>query len=380
MNQALYDARFQRYCKAFLLEEPDTIPIESPFTTTYALEYAGYDLKKDQWDPAKLGHSMGKFFDDFDFDVIRNTSFRCPQVYGTLGAKTFVPGDTGFMQHPEVHGLEANEYAEFIADPYHTILEKVMPRLYREMAKPKPYNTLALAKGMAAHNTFFGKYETILKEHLERTSIVRSFGGKSVAPFDFIADFIRSLSGISLDIKRRRQEVKEACEAVLPLLIRQGALGPKGLGKTVNMNIHMPAFLNAKDFEELYWPTFKKLCDTLINQGYYLSMFFEGDCTRFLDYLQEFSAKKIIGKFEYGDPVLVKKKLGKVMCLQGFYPISLLRSGTKQECTSKAEEIIQALAPEGGYIFYTDKIIIRKDDINPENYHEVVKYIRRQKY
>jgi len=379
-DEELYQRRFQRYAKAFLLEEPEAIPIESPFTTTFALEYAGYDLKKDQWDPEKVGHAMGKVIDDFDFDFIRNTSFRAPHVYGVLGAKTFVPSETGFMQHPEVHGLEASEYPEFIADPYKTILEKVMPRLYTEMAKSRPYNLIALTRGILAHNAFFSKYEEVLNRYIEKNSVVRSFGGKTVAPFDFLADFIRGFNGISIDIRRHRQQVKEACEAVLPLLIRQGTLGPKGMGKTVNINIHMLPFIKLKDFEELYWPTFKKLCEALIEQGYYLSMFFEGDCTRFLDYLQELPPKKIIAKFEYGDPALVKEKLGKVMCLQGFYPISLLKTGTKKECIAKADEIVSALAPGGGYMFYTDKIIIRRDDINPENYHAVIEYIRKQRY
>lgn len=38
------------------------------------------------------------------------------------------------------------------------------------------------------------------------------------APLDFVADQLRSFSGMSIDLRRSRNLVKEACEVVLPLV------------------------------------------------------------------------------------------------------------------------------------------------------------------
>jgi len=379
MDQQLYNQRLERFKRAVLLEEPDTIPLINPFTPDFALDYAGYPLTTGMWDVDKVIDSLKCVFDDFDYDVYNKFLWRAPQFYATLGAKTFVQSETGFMQHPEVHGLEAEEYPEFIADPFKTIVEKVLPRLYTELQKPSPYNMLAFAKGMQAHGKTIGRYFERLDLIGAAYSTPFITSGTVFAPFDFLADILRSFSGISMDVRRRPQQVLEACEACLPLVIRKALLSaPPRIDKMIFIPLHMAPFLRTADFEKLYWPTFKKMCEDLVEQGRYLSIFFEGDWTRFLDYLQELPSKKILARFEYGEPKLYKEKLGDVMCLTGFYPLSLLKNGTKEECVDEAKKIVEALAPKGGFIFSPDKIILKSDDVNPENYHAVTNYLRKE--
>ena len=45
------------------------------------------------------------------------------------------------------------------------------------------------------------------------------------APFDFIADLLRSFTGMMMDIRRVPDKVEAACEAILPLMVKAGAKG-----------------------------------------------------------------------------------------------------------------------------------------------------------
>ena len=76
---------------------------------------------------------------------------------------------------------------------------------------------------------------------------------------------------------------------------------------------------------------------------------------RHMDYLKTFNGS-VKMQFEYGDPKLVKEKLsGTRHVITGFFPISLLQFGSEQEVKDKAKELIDILAPGGGYIFGFDK-------------------------
>jgi len=62
-------------------------------------------------------------------------------------------------------------------------------------------------------------------------------------------------------------------------------------------------------------------------------------------------------------------------CITGFFPQSLLANGTKQQCVDKIKELIDVLAPGGGYMFSADKNLIGLSDVNMENYHAVIDYL-----
>ena len=79
--------------------------------------------------------------------------------------------------------------------------------------------------------------------------------------------------------------------------------------------------------------------------------------------------------FEYGDPKLTKEKIGDKHIIAGFYPVTMLKTATKQECIDKAKELIDTLAPGGRYIFTLDKSPVSVGDINPDNLKAVYEYV-----
>ena len=272
--------------------------------------------------------------------------------------------------------MEENEYDEFLSDPVKFLAEKCVPRIYTALDKPEPYKSFALARGMFTFNRVYGPYNAGMAKILEKTQLTSVCATSTEAPFDFLADLLRSFTGISMDVRRRKEKVKAACEAILPIMLNKGLVAPPGIERMIFIPLHMPPFLNDSVFGELWWPTFTELVKQLVDAGRYLYIFFEGDWSRYYEHLTELPAKVIMGRFEYADPKAVKEKIGKTMCLQGFYPLTLLGSASKEVCVDKAKELMDVLAPGGGYSFNFDKIATSASDIKAENVHAVNKAVR----
>ncbi|AOY77987.1 uroporphyrinogen decarboxylase family protein [Clostridium formicaceticum] len=356
---------------------PKKVPIGVKFYPEFCMQYANMDLVEVQWNTEKLEEAFDKVCKDFVSDVAPISANRFISFYELLGAKTFVMGSGGFIQHPELHGLEPDEYDEFIKAPYDCIVERVLPRLYTKLDADANTKALTLAKGMKAFYDEFGNFGAIKAKMIQKYGYAVLPPASTTfceAPYDFIADIIRGFKGISNDIRRHPQKVLEACEAVTPLMIKKGTPPvPSMDGETV-IPLHMAPYMREKDFEKFYWPTFKKMVEALAAKGQGIYLFVEHDWMRYLDYLYELPENTRM-RFEYGDPKLVKEKLGKKHIVSGFYPLSLLKSGTKEECIDKAKELLDILAPGGKYYFDLDKVAITVDSINVENLKAVLEYI-----
>lgn len=370
------EQRMEMLEKAIMCQQPERVPVVSKAEPSYAIQYAGYDLKEALWDPAKILKATDKMYEDIYCDAGGNLP-RFPLVYKTNGSRAFVPRESDhFVQHPEVTGLMPEEYDAYIADPFKCIVETVMPRLYPKLSMNSPEGGLNLLRAMIADKTSKAKYLGGLAELGKKHGIISIRKGAIEAPFDFVADLLRGFTGVSLDVRRDPGRLKAAAEASLPLMYR--------LGKIVNPNpgtipslfipLHMPSYMRTKDFENLYWPSFKAMVDAFIKDGYTLQIFFEKNWERFYDYLQELPTG-VVAYFEEDDLGVVKEKIGKNVCIMGNFPITMLRLNTKQECLDKAKEIIDKAAPGGGYLFCMDKSILTLDDAKPENLIAVSEFV-----
>jgi hypothetical protein len=356
---------------------PKRVPINVNFSIEFAIQYAGKDLAKSQWDTSELEEIYDKVCRDFVTDTNpAGMQLRNPLLYKTLGARNFIMSSNGFMQHPEIHGLEADEYDEFINSPYDCMLEKILPRIYTELDTNPGQRSIAFAKAFKAYHDEVIRDLGVIGNLTEKYGY-SPYGGIELmteAPFDFMADQLRGFKNITGDIRRYPGKVEAACEAVTPVMIKQGTPpNPSKYGATF-IPLHMAPFLREKDFSRFYWPTFKKTVDELAAKGQPSLLFVEHDWSRFLDYLYDLPENTRMW-FEYGDPKTVKEKLGSKHILTGFYPIGLLKTGTKEQCIDKAKEMLDILAPGGKYMFGFDKGIITADSVNIENLQAVLQYV-----
>lgn len=339
---------------------PKRVPVSNPATLEYAVQYYGEDLAEAQWDVPRLEPILDKFCAEFPTDTSPVGSLRLPAFYQILGSQAIVMGSGGFMQHPEVMGLLPEEYDQFIAAPYDFIVETVLPRLYTELDAEPSQKALTLAKAMKAYYDDFGLLGQIRERLNAKHGLVSPMVAMAEAPFDYLADFLRSFKGVSGDVRRYPDKVLAACEVLTPLMIKKAKLPiPGALGYTF-IPLHMAPYMRDKDFEKFYWPTFKTLVEECVAMGQNVQLFVEHDWMRYLDFLYELPENTIM-RFEYGDPQVVAEKLGKKHIISGFYPITLLQTGTAEQCIDKAKELLDILAPTGKYWFQADKSIISAD-------------------
>lgn len=372
---ALAQERSQLFRDLFAGKIPKRVPVYALITYEFAAAYAGVSLMEAQWNSALYEGIAEKICQHFVSDNMPVSNLRFPALYKQLGAKNWIMGSNGFLQHPEVEGLRIDEYDDFIASPYDTIVEKVLPRLYAELNAEPNRKAMVMAK---AFKTYMDEFANVGMTSFKMTqkygyTAANLFAGACEAPFDFVADQLRGFKNILTDVRRVPDKVEKACEAVTPLMVKMGAFKfPNELGATF-IPLHMAPYMRSKDFERLYWPTFLKLVEDLKAAGQRSFIFCEQDWMRFIDYLQEMPAGTVM-LFEYGDPKLAKEKLGKHI-ISGFYPITLLKTATEKQCIDKAKELIDILAPGGGYCFSFDKGLISLDSVNVDNYKAVMKYV-----
>ncbi|MFZ7133562.1 MAG: uroporphyrinogen decarboxylase family protein [Eubacteriales bacterium] len=369
------EQRTEMVKKAIMCQQPERVPVISKSEPSYAIEYAGYDLKTALWDPDLIVKATDKMYTDIYCDAGGNMP-RFPLIYRTNGSKAFVPREIDdFVQHPEVTGLLAEEYDQYIEDPFKCIVDTVIPRLYPKLVEGE-FSGMNFLRAMISENQVKSKYLAGCAAIEKKHGIINIRRGAFEAPFDFIADLLRGFTGVSMDVRRDPARLLAAVEATTPLMYRLAKiLNPNpGTVPSIFMPLHMPSYLRTKDFEKLYWPSFKKIVCDLVNDGYTIQIFFEKNWTRYYEYLQELPTG-VIAYFEEDDLGVAKEKIGKKLCLMGNFPITMLRLNTKQECIDKAKEILDKAAPGGGYLFCMDKSILTLADAKPENLIAVSEFV-----
>jgi hypothetical protein len=373
---ALGKERTQLFRDVFEGRIPKRVPVYGMLTYEFAAAYAGKGLVEAQYDQSLYEGIVDKCCQDFKCDNLPVVHLRFPALYRQLGAKNWVMGSNGFLQHPEVEGLKMDEYDDFIASPFDCIVEKVLPRLYTELDTDPGTRSMAFAK---AFKTFMDEFANVGMTGAKLSqkygyANVDLFAGACEAPFDFVADQLRGFKNILTDVRRVPDKVQAACEAVLPVMEKMGMFKfPTELGATF-IPLHMAPFMRPKDFERLYWPTFLQLVEKFKELGQRSFLFVEQDWMRYIDYLQDMPAGTVM-LFEYGDAQLAKDKLGDKHIISGFYPVTLLKTGTKQQCIDKAKEMIDIMAPGGNYCFAFDKAPLTLDSVNVDNLKAVYEYV-----
>lgn len=387
-NQSVKELQEER-CKDFSdfyqNRMPKKVPLSMVLPFHLMAEYGRQNPFDFQYDYSRLREPVLALADQVYSDgcisfPVNLTTGRTPLLYQLLGSQSFVMGKNGFVQHPEVTGMNDDEYPQLIEDPFTFLVDKVIPRQYQNLDfKNEPVKAMqrfnmaqkALEEDTLASLPWFMELiET--KGYYPGAPLGSS--GFCEAPFDFIADQLRSFSGVSMDIRRHRAQLREACEAVLPLMFYWGlpeAPHPEG---SVITPLHMPTFMREKDFEALWLPTYKTMLEQFASKGVRVMAFCEDDWSRYLDHLRELPAGTHL-MFEYGDPKAIKDKLGDKFILHGLYPISLIKQGTRQECIDKAKELLDIMMPGGGYVFGFDKDPLTLGDINLENYMAVAAFV-----
>jgi len=376
--QTLYKERTNRMETAQRGEIPDRVPVYS-LVDNWAFTYAGYSIEEIFADDEKHYHAFEQVAQNFYWDsMFTSCTSRAMNYVHALDGGSYQT--KGLMQVETGHALsmEADEYDELIADPYRFIRDVVAPRKYGLMRMP--YSEEKQRKYNEAIDYYF-RFRALGASSVARFkdehAMPISRGGVFWHPLDLLLDYFRDFAGTMLDIKRNPNKVAEACEALLPIVIElcEGAYPAHIDGKSIFNPMHSPQFLKPKDFEKVYWPTYKKAVEHFAAKGCVFQSYYERNYSHLYDYLQDLPKHSVFGLFEDDDMRVVKRRLGGMMSIGGGMETYTLNYGTKQQCIDMAKSLIDDLAPGGGYIFTTNRIPHAPNDANPENLKAVNEFV-----
>ncbi|KPU42552.1 uroporphyrinogen decarboxylase (URO-D) [Oxobacter pfennigii] len=355
--------------------KPKRVPVTAGISIEAALEKVGYSVKRDQYSPQKCYEAAEEMARRFDTDTLPTVPSTQAAVFRYIDQKFMQPGADGFFQHPNIAPLETEEYPEFSKDPFEFIVNKIQPRVFGILQEEPVLGHLKIKIARDVVASKFAGMGVKLAEQYQR-STAQTTCNLLWAPFDFIADYIRSFSTIMIDVKRNPQWVLDACEAVLQYEIEQIKITPKrGAIPTISYPLHMAPFMKTKDVEKFWWPTFKKLMIATQEAGFIPAIHYEQNWDPHLDLINDIPTPAII-TFEASDQKLVAQKVSTNFVWRSMYPAVLLKTGTKQQCIDEAKRTLDNVAGGGNYIFSTNKGAIRGSDVKDENLQAVIEFVK----
>ncbi|MCL1913007.1 MAG: hypothetical protein FWG10_03775 [Eubacteriaceae bacterium] len=382
--KALQDERVQIYKDFYNNTIPKRIPISLSIpdrVVAARLGLSGIDI---HYSPSVLDDEKRKlasmFYSDSNpFSAGATILSRGPGFFNLMKSQSFVMAQNGFMQHPEVIGMFADEYQQLIDDPMSLLYDVVIPRQYKTFGMNAAAAVNYFNMGMAWLRTVTEEAAPVVRELNEEygywPGAPRGSSTGSVAPYDFIADQLRSFSEISKDIRRNREQVKEACDALVPLMFDWGMPTAPDRQGMVRIPLHMPTFMREKDFSELWMPSFLRLAEQWAARGVRTRVFCEDDWTRLLDSIQDMPYNSEM-QFEYGDFQTIKDKVGPKYIITGMFPLHYVGRATVEEMLDKAKEMLDIMMPGGGYLWGFDKGPLYAGDINIDNYAALGEFVR----
>jgi uroporphyrinogen-III decarboxylase len=285
--------------------------------------------------------------------------------------------------------MKADEYDLFLEDLSDFCLRRYLPRSIGALAPFANFSPTPFILGMA--NRFLGPavmpqvraaYQAIIDYGMETAKWMGPlmqfnheataagypsfFGGQSHAPFDILADTLRGTKGILLDMYRQPEKVLKAMEKIVQMNIDVGMEGVKMSGKPIvffALHKGVDTFMSKKQYEQFYWPTFRKVILGLIDDGAVPLLFAEGRYDNRLEIIKDLPRGKVIWYFDRTDMFQAKKILGDNACISGNVPASLLITGTPKEVKEYCRKLIEVCGEGGGFIL-TGGASIDKGDPN----------------
>ena len=386
-GEANYKSRATLMKDAIQLKKaPARIPI-CPSAGFFPIQYAGASMYDAMYDYDVLAQAWEKYFNDFTPDAYNAPTTIVPgRVLDILDFKLGQwPGHgvskQSEYQYVEKEYMKAEEYPDLIDDPTGFFMNTYLPRIFGAL---KPLERMPLLPPVneipcippalfpfgaediqAAFSNLAKAGEETLRwrdalQRLNRSIMGKGFpafsGGFTKAPFDVIGDTLRGTREVLMDMYRRPDELIEACERITPFMIKAGIASCKATGHIMPfIPLHKGAdgFMSDEQFQTFYWPTLRKVIIGLVNEGIVPQLFAEGGYNQRLEVISDIPKGKVVWWFDLTDMAQAKKTVGRVACIAGNVPLSLLCTASPDDVKAYCKNLEDVAGKHGGFIFST---------------------------
>ncbi len=366
-----------------LQKAPDRVPIY-PIVTFAPMYVMNVKHKDAMYDADVLGKVYYDFTAEYDVDAA-NTPVLCNHG-PTLEAIDYdmykwaghgLPDNTAY-QFVEKEYMKVEEYDHLIQDPTDFMIRVYMGRiakalkplgnvsdffglqeitlangLFISLGAPDVQEALhALMKAGKSHFDWINKLAPYLNK-ITGTGYPFGSGGATKVPFDFLGDTLRGTTQLMMDMYRRPEKVLEACERLVPHMVRMGASAAHAnKNPLIFIPLHKGAdgFMSDAQFQKFYWPNLKALMNGLIAEGCVPVCFVEGAYNDRLEYLTDIPKGKSVFYFDKTDMAKARKTLDGIACIGGGFPVSQILTGNAQSVADGTKKLLDDAAGDGGYI------------------------------
>jgi uroporphyrinogen-III decarboxylase len=112
-------------------------------------------------------------------------------------------------------------------------------------------------------------------------------------------------------------------------------------------------FMSDEQFQTFYWPTLRKVIIGLVNEGIVPQLFAEGGYNQRLEVISDVPKGKVVWWFDLTDMAQAKKTVGRVACIAGNVPLSLLCTGSPDDVKTYCKNLVDTAGRDGGFILST---------------------------
>ena len=392
-----------RIHKTIRLEIPDRVPIICGMGY-FPGKNAGVPSSAAYYDHETWYNAYKMTLKDFQADLIYPQMPSPGKALEILALKTMRwPGHGVDVykghQSIEIEAMNSDDWDEYLSDTGNYMLRKFMPRTSDKLAGLAKLPDLAglmggggaqmLGMAMSDPDVSMAletlmEYGRAARKHMEVSmkfsQMMQDMGhptyfqGAAMPPFDMISHSLRGMQGTMIDLYRNPDKIMAAIEKILKRSLSSPKPPPSENGYTrlfMTNTRGSDDFLSNKLFEKFYWPSFKKVIETMVERGATMCVFFEGNFTQKLEYLLDLPKGNMIVRLDTTDIYKAKEILKGHLCIQGNVPSSLLQTGTVDDVKAYCKKLIDDIGKDGGFILSPRS---STDEVKPENLKAMIDF------
>jgi hypothetical protein len=395
-NQQFFEERKRRLRDVIAVSEPDRVPISPKMGAYYGQAY-GVSVYESMKDIRNLEPAIIQFAKDFQPDFVRLPAIYpmdpLEQLQSTFikwpGPTCQLPLNSSFQVLDGTYLLD-DEFDDFIFDPTHFILTRILPRKNKALKGfEKLYFRNPVEQGLLVDLATLGQPD--VKDSLlcairagelagswlqglsQISTVVVDMGfplGPTMSqscPFDMFADNLRGLVTTVMDIRERPEKLEAALEVMTRICVERTLRGAKARKvEFILIPLHAGGdeFMSRTDYEKFYWKGLKTMLSAIIQEGIIPFVFCEGKYNSRLEIISDVPKGKVIYLFESVDIARAKKTVGQVACLCGNLSATTLVAGTRQQTIDECKRLIDTCADGGGFIMDCSAVL---DNAKREN-------------
>lgn len=365
----LYHQKYDNFRKALARQEGDYVP-NAMANNGGGLFWSGKTAFDVAGDPPAYARAMTSFLDETWMDVnIVSTVTTTPRRDAAFPTAENRLAPDGTMTHLQTPFMKAEEYDQLIADPKAFIANVLLPRKYPYLYEDRDTARDALKIFAEEQAANFIIQSGCTKRHLEETYGIHSFvnsGCMLNTPLDHIFDYFRGFRGTLTDLRRNKDKLQAALDAIWEYRSAAQVAGSYDASKGFPMQpCHIPAYISPRQFRELYWPYEKKLIEWVASQGSKIYLSMEGSWEGIMECFLEVPKDSVVLNVDDDDILKVHALLGHHQILCGGLKLVDARMKPFDQLKDQIKRVIDTCAPGGGFLFCTDKGLLTRGDINP---------------